>query len=80
MKFELNDGRIIEAVKDCECCTHEGPHWIHMDELTHRLNTKNIENVKTALGVIGIAIEEEARCREKIYQMTTRGIKRIIYG
>jgi hypothetical protein len=30
----LADGRVVELSRDCDCLTHDGPHWLHTDTLT----------------------------------------------
>ena len=37
IRFRLKSGEIIEAKKDCDCLTHEGPHWLHVLDLDHAL-------------------------------------------
>jgi hypothetical protein len=34
----LKTGEVIVLKKDCECVIHDGPHWLHMDDLDKRLN------------------------------------------
>ena len=41
MRAELESGKIIDLVRDCECITHDGPHWLHMDQLSKQRNYKN---------------------------------------
>ena len=76
MKFILKTGEIIEAKKDCECVTHDGPHWIHMDNIHKQSNWKLYDDKNT----FGYAKEELARLKEKKYQMDSRGIVQIIRG
>ncbi len=33
IKAKLNNNSIITLSKDCECVTHDGPHWVYMDIL-----------------------------------------------
>ncbi len=77
MRYRLNDGRIVPAAKDCDCCTHAGPHWIHMDDAWRARNRQLLQS-GTSLGIMGHAQEEQARLRAKLYEMTSRGIAEII--
>ena len=63
--------------KDCECLTHDGPHWLHMDEVSKALNRPLLES-GTFLSLHGFAKEEAARLREKLYQMTSRNIAKLL--
>lgn len=38
MRARLEDGSIVELVKDCGCLHHEGPHWLHMNKVEEALN------------------------------------------
>ena len=73
MKAELLTGEIVELPKDCGCVIHEGPHWLHMDDVRHDLNRRLLDT-----SPMGFAIEEQARLGDKLHEMTTRGIKRLI--
>lgn len=70
MKARLTDGQVVDLVKDCECRTHEGPHWLHMDALDRERNR--------ALSPRGFIKEEQARLREKAWNMEHRGIVEIL--
>ena len=76
IRFKLADGSIVDAVKDCDCITHAGPHWLHMDALTARLNAP----LATAGGLAPISYSQNelARLREKRYQMERQGIVEIL--
>lgn len=39
VEVRLESGETITLAKDCDCVMHEGPHWLHMDEVDKRLNT-----------------------------------------
>lgn len=73
MKFKLSNGDIVEAIKDCQCVTHEGPHWLHMDDLHKTKNQQYKENNPRAF-IIG----EQARLKNKLYEMTSRQITEIL--
>lgn len=50
MKARLTDGSIIELPKDCHCVgLHDGPHWIHADELEHKMNREILNIAKRKL-------------------------------
>jgi hypothetical protein len=80
VKARLRDGSVIDLVKDCDCRTHEGPHWLHMDEMSKRLNAPLRGRAMSGdlLAIRGLAIEEIARLREKRYQMESRNITELI--
>ena len=73
MKLRLTDGTIVEAEKDCRCVTHEGPHWIHMDDLWKSMNRDMLQASPR-----GFIAEECARLRQKAYDMKFYGIAEII--
>lgn len=79
MKARLTDGTVIELVKDCGCLTHEGPHWLHMDDMYRRLNQPLRDRALAGdlLAVSALATEEIARLREKRHQMESRRIVEI---
>lgn len=33
MKARLTDGSVVDLPRDCDCLTHAGPHWLHLDTL-----------------------------------------------
>lgn len=80
MKAWLTDGSIIDLVKECGCTLHDGPHWLHMDAVSHRLNQPLRDRAARgdALAVSGLAVAEIARLREKRYQMESRRIVQLL--
>lgn len=72
----LKDGREIELVKDCGCVTHDGPHWLHMDNLCKELNAQHKR--PETLSPKGFVVEERARLQNLLYQMESRSIVRLI--
>ncbi len=86
MKFELLDGRIVEAKKDCSCSDHEGPHWVYANELWKRRNDElravaldpTLEPQRRYFAIQGLAMEERARLVDKLNCMQSAGINRII--
>lgn len=86
MKARLNSGEIITLVKDCECVTHEGPHFLHMNEFD-KLASREIFrrvlsgewNPPTAEHAAEAAmISEAARLQRLQYAMESRGIAELI--
>lgn len=83
MKAELASGEIVTLPKDCNCVTHNDPHWTYMDRLSRKLNRSNVYEAdgtmkRSLFALHGFAIEEEARCAQKIRDMRSRGIVRLI--
>ena len=68
IKFELTDGTVVVAAKDCECADHAGPHWLHADERWKASNQALLELAETGstatqryFAAQGVAVEESAR-------------------
>lgn len=79
MKAELKSGEIITLAKECECVTHNDPHWIYMDRLDHERNRWPLTQPQpTFLGLIGMASEEVTRLAEKRRNFERLGIVRVI--
>jgi hypothetical protein len=74
MKELLTTGDTIELVKDCDCITHEGPHWLHMDRLTHQMNRRMLDRNNTQ----GFMSAEIVRLEEKERNMVRLGIEEIV--
>lgn len=80
VKFKLKDGSIVTAEKDCDCIAHDGPCWLHYDQLLEKMNKKYFNPEKpTAQGFRALAIEESMRLRDKLWEMECRGIVEIIH-
>ncbi|MCX7100987.1 MAG: hypothetical protein NTX38_05710 [Methylobacter sp.] len=77
MQARLKDGSIVDLLKDCSCVTHEGPHWIHADNLYREAN-KLLLNTCTRLASAGFAIEEQVRLQRKLQIMNAKGIVEIL--
>jgi TusA-related sulfurtransferase len=74
MQAKLESGEVIELVKDCECCTHSGPHWLHMNDLWKHRNSELLQQ-----GSLQGHIEEELRrLAEKEHELVSRGIVEIL--
>jgi hypothetical protein len=83
VKAELTTGEIVMLIKDCNCCTHNDPHWTYMDRVSRALNRKLLDpEGKTPeqryYGAIGCAKEDLVRVQAKIREMKQRGIVRLI--
>lgn len=77
MQAELMDGSIVELQKDCDCVTHAGPHWLHMDGLWRAMNQALLQP-ETARAWDAFVNEDLARLRVKRIEMERFGIKRLI--
>ncbi len=86
MMAKLNDGSVVELPKDCDCITHEGPHWLHANDLWRGRNRSLMDNardqaadpVRRMLAMQGLAREEMARLAEKGRLFERHGIARLI--
>ncbi len=83
MKAELATGEIVTLPKDCNCCTHNDPHWTYMDRVSRALNRKLLDPTdKTPeqrhYGAMGFAKEDLVRVETKLREMKLRGIVRLI--
>lgn len=77
MKLRLTGGAVVVAVKDCECVTHEGPHWIHMDALWHERNRELLKK-GSYLALLGFTKEEAARLKQKQHDMASYHVSEIL--
>ena len=77
MKALLTNGTIVTLQKDCECQTHDGPHWLHMDAM-YRASNRALLAKGTFLAVHGFMIEDSARCKEKLRQFKQHGIAKLL--
>ena len=88
MRARLATGKVVELGKDCGCALHDGPHWVHMDEVDKTLNRRHLEtaqrqmasgNVEGAgLSLKAFAEAELVRLQEKRRQMEQRCIQELI--
>jgi len=83
MKAELASGEIVTLPKDCNCVTHNDPHWTYMDRVSRALNRKLLDPTdKTPeqryYGAMGCAKEDLVRVEAKLREMKQRGIVRLI--
>ncbi len=57
--------------KDCGCITHDGPHFVHMQEILHEKNLKLLES-QSIFAPIAFSREEIARLRELRIELLRR--------
>lgn len=76
MKLRLQDGRVVEAEKDCNCleAIHTGPHWIYVNDLWRAAN----QQLLVTGNVRGHIHEEVPRLGEKRRMMELLGVVEII--
>lgn len=60
--------------RDCECQTHDGPHWLHNDILSMRLNLEMLEQATTYWGVLAFGDHEQMRLQELAWAMQQAGM------
>lgn len=77
MRAELVDGSIVDLQKDCDCLTHDGPHWLHMDRVWHAMNRELLQP-ETVQAWDAFVKEDLARLQFKGREMERQGIKRLI--
>lgn len=77
MKARLKSGEIIELVKDCECITHEGPHFLHMNSLDKEQSQKYLD-MKTNGGSLAFAQNEINRLNRLFCELRARKIVELI--
>jgi hypothetical protein len=65
-----------ELPKDCGCQTHTGPHWLHMDAITHEQNRKFLAQAKQGnirAGFTFVTVEQQ-RLEQKAREMESMGL------
>lgn len=40
IRARLTTGEVVELARDCSCVIHDGPHWLHMDDVDKSLNRR----------------------------------------
>lgn len=77
MKARLNDGQVVELVKDCDCLPHihGGPHWLYTNDLWKQQNQALLHLDGNTRGFVQ---EDLARVKEKGHMMQRHGIVEII--
>jgi hypothetical protein len=74
MRARLNNGEVVTLAKDCACPTHEGPHWVYVDE---RERAK-VSRALKAREVFEHIFIEQARLQAKAWHMNHQGIVELI--
>lgn len=88
MQARLDDGQIVTLEKECGCRTHEGPHWIHMDEHDKRISQEHQARMHDALksnndqdfklAMLAHGRNESQRLKTKAEEMKARRIVELI--
>lgn len=79
-RARLASGEIVVLEKDCGCVIHDGPHWLHMDDMDKRLAAPLRERALRGefLAVHAYAQAEQRRLNTKLQEMETRRIEEIL--
>ena len=73
MLAKLISGEVVPLLQDCDCTTHSGPHWLHLDDIWKQQNTELLE----CGNIWGHVVESERRLEVKLQEMESRGIDEI---
>jgi len=76
MEARLEGGSIVTLEKDCSCIDHEGPHWLHSDQLFRQLNLQLLG--PNMFQTQAFAIEEQARLSRKLSIMNAKRIAELL--
>lgn len=74
----LTDGRVVILEKDCNCATHDGPHWLHMDSVDKSLNAGILNKSSSIAELRAFAEAEQRRLAGKLREMNQRQIVEIL--
>jgi len=77
LRAELESGMIVELVQDCTCGLHQGPHWLHMNEIDRNLNQRLLSNGGRH-ATYAFAQAEVERLKQLEVEMQRRQIIRVI--
>ena len=82
IRARLESGEVVLLEKDCDCVIHEGPHWLHMDDVDKRLNAPLRDRAMRGepLAVKAFAESELRRLGEKRREMERQNIVEILRG
>ena len=90
MKARTESGEIITLPKECNCCTHNEPHWVWLDEFARKQNAESLADAMRLNDVGGwsaatvpalmkyAADAEVRRLNEKMQNMSRLGIVELI--
>lgn len=81
-RARLENGEVVILEHDCDCVIHDGPHWLHMDDVDKRLNAPLRERALTGepLAFRAYCQAELRRLGEKRREMEQRNIVEILRG
>jgi hypothetical protein len=82
IRARLSSGEIIPLERDCDCVIHEGPHWLHMDDVDKRLNAPLRERAMRGepLAIKAYAEAELRRLGAKRFEVERQNIDEILRG
>jgi hypothetical protein len=81
VRARLQSGEIVELEKDCHCIIHDGPHWLHMDDVDKSLAAPLRERAlrgESMMAIRAYAQTEQRRLAAKLREMETRNIAEIL--
>lgn len=61
---------LINLPKECDCALHDGPHWLHVDQLQFELNLRLISRRSSVLAFKAFAEAEAQRLHEKAHELS----------
>jgi hypothetical protein len=76
MNALLTNGQVVTLKKDCECCHHDGPHWLMEDRCWEKKNRQL--STRAWRIYLGYRDEEARRLREKAWQMRKWCVARLL--
>ena len=74
MRARLTNGEVVTLEKDCTCTAHEGPHWLHMDQMERAEASRAIK----AQDLFELIFIDQARLQAKAWHMNRQGIVELI--
>ena len=82
----LESGETVVLLKDCDCVTHDGPHWVHADEAWREANRNMFARAQSTgtpadlahYACHGFAVEELARLTSLEHSLRHRRIARLV--
>lgn len=72
--YRLADGSVVVAAKDCTCRDHDGPHWLHDNDMWRASNAQ----LRAIGNIRGFIVADLARVQEKRWYMEREHIDEII--
>ena len=74
MRAKLTSGEVVTLPKDCACQTHEGPHWLYLDEMERAEASRALK----AHDLFEVIFIEQVRLKAKVWNMERQGIVDLI--